>query len=394
MKIDLEQIIKLDKKYIINTYKRYPVCFVKGIGNYLFDINNKKYLDFFCGISTTNIGHCNKDVILAIVKQTKKLGHTSNLFYTLPMLSLAEKLSKISLGGKIFFANSGAEANECACKLARKYGNKLGKNEIITFSNSFHGRTLAMLSATGQQKYLDGFEPKMPGFVLAKFNDIESFKNAVNQNTCAVLVEPVQGEGGVNPLDEKFIGEVSEICKNQKILLMFDEVQTGFGRCGKMFGYQNYNLSPDVITLGKSLGGGLALGAIVCRPELSDILDIGSHGATFGGNPIICSASLATIKVIENKHLLKNTIKSGKYLGEKLANLKTRYSFIKDTRGIGLMWGIELEFPGREIVEKCLEKGLVINCTADKVLRLLPPLTISKKEIDLAINILDSVLKN
>lgn len=385
-----------DKKYIMPTYKRKDVVFVSGKGNYLYGHAGKKYLDFFTGISVCNLGHCHPKIIKVVKNQLNKLFHVSNHYYTLPQVQLAELLVKRSYGinsnARVFFSNSGAEANECAIKLARKYGREK-KYEIIVFNNSFHGRTLATLTATGQKKFHKGFLPLIPGFKYAKFNNIDSVRKLINNKTCAVLIEPIQGEGGVYPATKKFLAELRKLCNKHKLLLMFDEIQCGMGRTGKLFAYQYYGVQPDIITLAKSISNGLPLSVTIVSGKHNDIFNYGDHGSTFGGNIISCSAAIEVLKIIDNK-LLDKVTKSGKYFIKRLNYLKSKYSFIKEVRGTGLMLGIELDIPGDAIVKKCLEKGLVINCTQEKTIRFLPPFTINRKDIDSAINTLDKIFKN
>jgi len=366
--------------------------FVKGNGKYLYDDKGNKYLDFFSGLSVSNLGYQDKNLFNALIKQTKLLWHCSNLFYSLPQQKLAELLVKKTFPGKVFFSNSGAEANECAIKLVRKYGSKTNRYEIITFENSFHGRTIATLSATGQKKVQKGFEPLLQGFKYAKFNDINSVKKLINKNTVAIMIEPVQGEGGVIPAEQKFLKELRELCNKKNLVLIFDEIQTGFGRTGEFFAYQYYKVKPDIITLAKSIANGIPLGATVVDKKYSDVFDYGDHGSTFGGNLLACSVAVEVIKKIDEK-LLAHVKEVGKYFYDKLLELKNKYKFVKSVRGVGLMLGIELDFPCRNVVEKCLQNGLIINVTQEKVLRFLPPLIIEKSDVDKAIKILDNIFK-
>jgi predicted acetylornithine/succinylornithine family transaminase len=384
------QIIEEEKKFMVPVYKRIPVCLIKGAGIKVWDINGKEYLDFF-GQGVNGIGHCHPELVKAICEQANKLIHFSNLYYTTPQVELAKKLAQISFGGKVFFANSGAEVNEAAIKLARIYGK--GKYEIITMTNSFHGRTLATLSATGQEKIHKGFEPLVDGFKYIPFNDLEEVEKAITKSTCAIMVEPIQGEGGVNVANLKYLKGLRALCDEHKILLILDEVQTGIGRTGKMFGYEHYEVIPDIMTLAKWLGSGLPIGAMIAKPELADLLGAGTHASTFGGNPLACAGTLAVIDVIIEENLVENANKTGDYLINKLYKLKDKYRFIKDVRGKGLMVGMELDIPGAGIVDTCLKQGLIINCTVEKVLRFLPPLTVTKQDVDKAVEILDTVLQ-
>lgn len=389
----LEEIFQIYKENIMPTYNKVPLVFVKGKGSRLWDINGKVYLDFFPGWGVGSLGHCHPKVMQGIRDQVGKLIFVPNNYYHPFQAKLAKELIYWSFPGKVFFANSGAEANEGAIKLARKFGASSGKYEVITFENAFHGRTLATLAATGQKKYQDGFCPMPEGFKQIKFNDINVFKQALTDKTVAVLIELVQGEGGINIADKDFVLELRKICDEKKILLIADEVQTGIGRTGKMFAYQNYGITPDVMTLAKALAGGLPMGAIIAKKEFSDLLTPGMHASTFGGGPVICKAALGVFRAIQKEKLLKNCQNMGEYLSQKLDLLKTTYPIIKDVRGIGLMFGIELNVDAKLIPQKCAERGLLINCTHDKVLRLMPALNITRNDIDKAIKILDEVLK-
>ena len=389
----LEEIFQIYKENIMPTYNKVPLVFVKGKGSRLWDITGKVYLDFFPGWGVGSLGHCHPKVMQGIRDQVGKLIFIPNNYYHPFQAKLAKELIYWSFPGKVFFANSGAEANEGAIKLARKFGAPVGKYEIITFENAFHGRTLATLAATGQKKYQDGFCPMPEGFKQVKFNDINAFKQALTDKTAAVLLELIQGEGGINIADKDFVLELRKICDEKKILLIIDEVQTGIGRTGKMFGYQNYGITPDVVTLAKALGGGLPIGVMIVRKEFSDLITPGMHASTFGGGPVICKAALGVLRAIQKEKLLKNCQIMGEYLAQKLKLLKTTYPIIKDVRGIGLMFGIELNIDAKLIPQKCADKGLLINCTHDRVLRLMPAINISKNEIDKAVKILGEVLK-
>jgi len=387
------EIFQVYKDNIMPTYNKVPLIFVKGKGSRLWDINSKVYLDFFPGWGVGNLGHCHPKVMQGLRDQVSKLIFIPNNYYHPFQAKLAKELIYLSFPGKVFFANSGAEANEGAIKLARKFGSSAGKYEIITFENAFHGRTLATLAATGQKKYQNGFCPMPEGFIQVKFNDIAAVKQAITDKTIAVMLELIQGEGGVNIAEHDFVLALRKLCDEKKLLLIIDEVQTGIGRTGKMFCYQNYGITPDVMTLAKSLGGGLPIGVMIAKKEFSDLLTPGMHASTFGGGPVICKASLGVFRAIQQEKLLKNCQNMGEYLLEKLNLLKTAYPVIKDIRSMGLMFGVELNIEGKQIVEKCVEQGLLINCTHDKVLRLMPALNIKKNEIDKGIKILEEVLK-
>jgi len=388
----LQEVFDSYKENIMPTYTKFPLIFVKGKGSRLWDIQNKVYLDFFPGWGVGNLGHCHPKVMSAVRDQISKLIFIPNNYYHIPQAKLAKEIVFWSHPAKVFFCNSGAEANEAAIKFSRKFGQ--GRYEIIAFENSFHGRTLAALAATGQKKYQEGFSPLPEGFKIVKFNDIEAVKSAITDKTVALMLELIQGEGGINVAEKDFVSGLREICNEKNLLLIIDEVQTGIGRTGKMFCYQHYGVTPDIMTLAKALGGGLPIGVMVVKKEIADTLGPGMHASTFGGGPVICKAALAVFKAIQKEKLLANAQKMSEYLFLKLNDLKNKYTIIKEVRGKGLMAGVELSVEGKIIVEKCIEKGLLINCTHDKVLRLMPALNISKKEIDKAISILDEVLKS
>ncbi len=388
----LQEVFESYKDNIMPTYTKVPLVFVKGKGSKLYDIHNKQYLDFFPGWGVCNLGHCHPKIMSAVRDQVAKLIFIPNNYYHIPQAKLAKELIYWTYPGKVFFCNSGAEANEAAIKLTRKFGE--GRYEIITFENSFHGRTLATLSATGQKKYQSGFEPLVEGFKTVKFNDLEAVKNAISGKTAAIMLELIQGEGGINVADKDFVLALRNICDEKKLLLIIDEVQTGIGRTGKLFAYQNYGITPDIITLAKALGGGLPIGCMIVRKEIADTLTAGMHASTFGGGPVVAKTALAVLRAVHKEKMLHNAKKMGEYLLLLLCALKDRYEIIKDVRGQGLMLGVELNISGKGIVDKCIEKGLLINCTHDKVLRLMPALNITKKEIDRAIRILDEALKD
>ena len=385
------EIQKLSKRHIINTYGERSIALVKGKGMYVWDADGKKYLDFLAGIAVNALGHCHPEIVEAVKKQVSTLIHVSNFYHIKQQAELAELLIKHSFEGKCFFCNSGAEANEAAVKLARK-STEQEKFEIITMTGSFHGRTLATVTATDNTKYQKGIGPLPDGFKQAVFNDIGSVKKCISDRTCAIMIEPVQGEGGIHIAKKEFIIELRKLCNSEKILLIFDEVQCGLGRAGKLFAYERYNVEPDMITLAKSLGGGLPIGALIAKDKTSSGFGPGDHGTTFGGNPLCCAAALTTLKIILRDNLSQHALEMGDYFKNKLKALKKEYCFIKEVRGIGLMIGVELEFECKKIVEKCQKAGLLANCTSGNVLRFLPPLIVSEKEIDKAVNILDKIL--
>lgn len=387
-----DKVVAMYDKYIMNTYKRVPFCLERAKGGKVWSIEGREYLDFFPGWAVSGIGHCHPLVTSAIAKQAKKLIHVSNNYYSQLQGLLAKKIIEESFQGKVFFANSGAEANEGAVKLARLYGHDKGRYEIITMIKSFHGRTLGMISATGQDKVKKGFEPLIEGFVHIPFNDIEALKEAVNERTVAVMFEPIQCEGGINIADKEYMQAVRKFCDEKDIVMILDEVQTGMGRTGAMFCYQLYGIVPDIMTLAKSLGGGVPIGACVAREKFGDVLAPGTHASTFGGSPLVSAAGLAVFEAIKKEKLLQNTKRMGTYLAKKLGGLKKKYHFIKDIRSVGLVIGVELSIKGEDVYKKCLQEGLLINCTQDTVLRIMPPMTVTKSEIDKAVSILDKVL--
>jgi len=378
---------------IMPTYTKTPLIFLKGKGSYLWDVHNRKYLDFFPGWGVGNLGHCHPKVMTAVRDQISKLIFIPNNYYHIPQARLARELNFYSdFPAKIFFCNSGAEANESAIKFARKFGK--GRYQIITFFNSFHGRTLAALAATGQDKYKQGFSPLPEGFSSVAFNNLKAVDSALTDKTAAVMLELIQGEGGINIANREFILGLRKLCDQKKILLIIDEVQTGIGRTGKMFAYQHYGIIPDVVTLAKSLAGGLPIGAMLVKREIADILGPGTHASTFGGGPVICRAALAVLKAIQKEKLLSKVKIAGEYLLTQLNCLKEKYPIIADVRGVGLMIAVELKSDGRQMVEQCLNRGLLINCTHEKVLRLMPVLNVTREEIDQAVSILDEVFKS
>ena len=389
--MNTKEIIDLFDKYVIANYGRLPMAIVKGQNGYVYDAEGNEILDMFPGWAVSGIGHCHPKVVDAIRTQAEILLHIDNTFYIPLQGKLAELLSKRAFGGKCFFCNSGAEANEAAMKLARKH-TAPEKYKFITAEGSFHGRTFAAVTATAQSKYHDGFLPMLPGFEYVPFNDTKALTDAFSDEVAAVMLEPIQGEGGVNISSEEFLSTARQLCDQNEALLILDEVQTGIGRTGKWFGYQHYDIQPDIITMAKTLGGGVAIGAMMAGEKIAKSLTPGSHASTFGGNPLACAAGVAVIEAIEEENLLENAQQLGSYATQKLNELKEKHTIIDHIRGRGLMIGIQLNEPGVEIVDKCLEKGLRINCTHETVLRFMPAMTVKKEQIDSAIQILDSVL--
>jgi acetylornithine/N-succinyldiaminopimelate aminotransferase len=386
-----QETIELFDKYVIANYGRLPRVIVKGEGCYLYDADGNKILDMFPGWAVSGLGHCHPRVVEALRKQAGELLHIDNTFYSEPQGILAKLLSERAFGGKCFFCNSGAEANEAALKLARLHTAQ-EKYKFITAEGSFHGRTFATVTATAQPKYHEGFLPLLPGFIYVPFNDIAALESAFSDEVAAVMVEPIQGEGGINVATAEYLEAIRRLCDENGAIMILDEVQTGIGRTGKWFAYQHFDVEPDIITMAKALGGGVAIGAMMAKEEIAASLVPGKHASTFGGNCLACAAGIAVIKAIEEDNLLENAAELGMYAKEKLEQLKQKHSIIDSVRGIGLMIGVQLTSPGKEIVEKCLEKGLRINCTSGTVLRLMPAMIATKDQIDQAVEILDAVL--
>ena len=388
--------IEKSDKYIMRTYGRFPLVPVRGEGCYLWDADGKKYLDFLAGVAVNNLGHCHPAVTAALAKQAGELIHCSNYYQIPQQIELAELLCGLSFADKAFFCNSGAEANEAAIKLARKYSReKYGADrfEIITALASFHGRTMATVSATGQEKVQKFFDPLLHGFRHVPFNDAASLAAAVSPCTCAVMLEPIQGEGGVVVPDAGYLQAVREICNEHNLILIFDEVQVGMGRTGKMFAHEHFGITPDIMTLAKALAGGAPIGAMLATDELAGAFTPGTHGSTFGGNPLVCAAGIATVRAIMEEGILNRTCEMGEYLVGEFEALQQKFPAIKEVRGIGLMIGVELNIAGADIVKKALERGLLLNCAQEKVLRFVPPLIVGKKEADEMLKIFTGILE-
>ncbi len=383
-----EQIKQLHAQYVMPTYAP-GLALVKGRGAKVWDADGNAYLDFLAGIAVTSVGHCHPKLTRAIKEQAGRLMHVSNLFYNEMQPRLAQALSERSLGGKCFFCNSGAEANEALIKLARLWGHDQGRYEVITMRNAFHGRTLATLTATGQVKVQKGFEPLPVGFVLADFNDLESVRAVVSEKTVAVLVEAVQGEGGVRPADPDFIKGLGALCREKNLLLFFDEVQAGMGRTGHWFGYQQYEVEPDAISLAKGLGGGFPIGAMVTAPKLADVFQPGHHATTFGGTPLACAAALAVMEIMEEEALLENAVRMGEAFMDGLRKVAAKYSFVSEVRGMGLMVGLVLNRPAKGLQDLLQQHGVIALATAETVLRFLPPLNVTTAEVRKAVRALD-----
>jgi acetylornithine aminotransferase len=390
-----EWIAKSDK-VIMKTYGRYPIVPVRGEGCQLWDADGKRYLDFLAGVAVNNLGHCHPRVVKAISEQATTLIHCSNYYQIPQQIELAELLCSHSFADKAFFCNSGAEANEAAIKLARKYSrDRFGaeRYEIITAAESFHGRTMATVSATGQEKVQKFFDPLLHGFRHVPFNDAAALKAAVSQNTCAVMLEPIQGEGGVNIPSPGYFQAVRDICNEHDLIMIFDEVQVGMGRTGSLFAYEHFGVAPDIMTLAKALAGGAPIGTMLAKDEFAAAFTPGTHGSTFGGNPLVCAAAIATIRTMLEEGILNRTEEMGEYLLGELEGLRKRFpALVSDVRGIGLMIGMGLTIPGGDIVKKGHERGLLLNVTHDTVLRFVPPLVVTKAEVDEMIGILGGIL--
>ena len=389
------EIVELAHRNLVDVYGCLPLAFVRGHGAYLYDADGNRYLDFFCGLAVTSLGHGNPRVVRAIKEQAEKLTHVSNVFHTEPTARLAERLANRFGGGKVFLANSGAEANEAAIKLARRWGSNAGagRYEILATLASFHGRTLATLSATGQEKYHQGFQPLMPGFRLVPFDDIAALDRARHDETVAVMVEPIQGEGGVVMPRPDYLKRLREFCDRNKMLLILDEVQVGMGRTGRFFAYEHAGIKPDIVTLAKALGGGLPIGAMIAGPEIASSFTPGSHGSTFGGNPVACAAACAVMDAIDQDGVLENASSVGAYILERLGKFAKSYDRIAEVRGLGMIIGVVLKHDARPIVDACLKERLLVNGTNGNVLRLLPPLNLTREEADSGLDIIERAFK-
>lgn len=390
-----DELMALSDKYIMATYKRFPIVLVKGAGARVWDSNGKEYLDFVAGIAVCSLGHSHPKVAAAIQRQVEILTHVSNLYYIEPQINVARILVENSFADRVFFCNSGAEANEAAIKLARKYAyeNMAGeKYELITMKDSFHGRTLATVTATGQTKFQVGFSPLPEGFKYAPFNDIPALEEAITEHTCGIMLEPIQGEGGVIIPDDEYLRNVRKICDDRGLLMILDEVQVAMGRTGTLFAYEQYNVRPDIVTLAKAVGNGFPVGVMMATNKVASAFQPGNHASTFGGNPLAMAASLATIDTIMNEGVLDNVKRVGSYFMRRLHELKNKCPVIKDIRGRGLIIGLELTVEGANIVKECMERGVLINCTGGNVLRFVPPLIIAEEDVDFAVEILGKVL--
>ncbi len=382
-------------KYLMQTYSRQPISIVRGRGAKVYDLEGREYLDFVGGIAVNVLGHGHPDLVRAIQRQAAQLIHTSNLYYTEPQVKLARLLVDHSFADRVFFCNSGAEANEAAIKLARRYGHErygAKRFEVITMKNSFHGRTLGMLTATGQDKVQKGFEPLMPGFAYAPFNDFSALESMVTEQTAAIMLEPIQAEGGVYVATRDYLKSLRELCTQKDILLIFDEIQTGIGRTGTFFAYEQLGVKPDIMTLAKGLAGGVPIGACLATESAAAAFSPGAHASTFGGNPLACAAALAVCRLLLDGRVLDHGKSMGEYLAKGLTDCKDRYRIVKDVRGLGLLQGMELEADARAVVADALARGVLINAATERVLRFVPPLIITQREIDKLLDLLSMLL--
>jgi acetylornithine/N-succinyldiaminopimelate aminotransferase len=384
-------------KYMFQTYSRFPITLVRGEGCRVWDETGKEYLDFVGGIAVCALGHSSPLVTNVLEQQSKTLVHVSNLYYTLPQIKLARLLVENSFADRVFFCNSGAEANEAAIKLARRFFTEKSdghRHMIISMENSFHGRTIATLSATGQKNIREGYDPLLGGFKFVPFNDLSSLEKAADDKVCAVIIEPVQGEGGVVCAQPDYLQGVRKICDERGLLLIFDEVQSGMGRTGRLFAHEHFGVKPHIMTLAKALGNGLPIGAMLSTEELGNTFRPGSHATTFGGTPLVTAVAEAVLRSLLEDGWINNSRDMGRYFKERLEGLQDKYSFIKEVRGLGLIIGMELDREGAPVVNACIEKGFLINCTQEKVLRFIPPLIVGREEIDLLVEALDDILGN
>jgi predicted acetylornithine/succinylornithine family transaminase len=391
-----EKWIEKGNKYLANTYTRFPIVATKGEGCWLFDTDGRRYLDFLSGIAVCNLGHAPKSVVESLTHQAERLFHVSNLFHIEQQIRAAELLVENSFGDKVFFCNSGAEANEAAFKLARRYSWKKygeGRNEIIAMENSFHGRTMATLSATGQGKFHVGFAPLLEGYTFVPFNDGAALEKAVSEKTCAIVMELIQSEGGVNVANKEYVKRIRRLAEERDVLLILDEVQTAMGRTGTLFGYEQFGIEPDIVSLAKALGSGFPVGAIIAKEQVAAAFEPGTHASTFGGNALASAAVVATVNTILGEGVLANCQKMGKYLFDGLMALKRKFPLIVDVRGMGLLLGVEVSSEGDPVVKEFLKEGVILYATKGNVLRLLPPLIIGKEEIDIFLDIATQVFE-
>ncbi len=381
---------ELDTKYYLQTFKRFPLTLSRGSGAHVWDVEGNEYIDMMGGIAVNGVGHCHPKVVRAIQQQAEKLIHISNFYLSEPQVALSAKLIQLSVLDRVFFANSGAESVEGALKIARKYAHSKGKGgDILSFENSFHGRTLATI-ATGKKQMQKGFGPMPEGFTQVPFNDIDAVRKAAGKNTAAIIIEPIQGEGGINVAGKDFMKDLRVFCSEQDIVLIFDEIQCGMGRTGRMFAKEHYGVEPDIITLAKALGGGVPIGAVLSNEKVSSAIEFGDHGTTYGGNPLVCAASLATIEVMEEENLLQQATEKGEWIRMQIEEMN--HKAVKEIRGMGLMIGVEFDFETKTLVQKMMEKGVLANATAANVLRLVPPLNIPYEDLEKVMDVLKTSL--
>ncbi len=381
---------ELDTKYYLQTFKRFPLTLSRGSGAHVWDVEGNEYIDMMGGIAVNGVGHCHPKVVRAIQQQAEKLIHISNFYLSEPQVALSAKLIQLSVLDRVFFANSGAESVEGALKIARKYAHSKGKGgDILSFENSFHGRTLATI-ATGKKQMQKGFGPMPEGFTQVPFNDIDAVRKAAGKNTAAIIIEPIQGEGGINVAGKDFMKDLRAFCSEQDIVLIFDEIQCGMGRTGRMFAKEHYGVEPDIITLAKALGGGVPIGAVLSNEKVSSAIEFGDHGTTYGGNPLVCAASLATIEVMEEENLLQQATEKGEWIRMQIEEMN--HKAVKEIRGMGLMIGVEFDFETKTLVQKMMEKGVLANATAANVLRLVPPLNIPYEDLEKVMDVLKTSL--
>ena len=389
-----EELKESADQYLMGTYARQPISIVRGRGTKVYDLEGREYVDFVGGIAVNLLGHAHPDLVLAVQKQAAQLIHTSNLYYTEPQVRLAQMLVDHSFADQVFFCNSGAEANEAAIKLVRRYSHDkygAGRFEIITMKQSFHGRTMATLTATGQEKVQKGYEPLVPGFSYVTFNHLAELQHALTDKTAAIMLEPIQGEGGVHVVSREYLKAVRELCTQRDILLIFDEVQTGMGRTGTLFAYEQLNVQPDIMTLAKGLGGGVPIGACLATAPVAKAFGPGSHASTFGGNPLACAAALAVFRVLLDGRVLDQARRMGEYLSKGLSECKDRHHLVRDVRGLGLLQGMEVEMDAKTVVADCLKRGFLVNAVGEHVLRFIPPLIITQPEVDRLLEVLSHI---
>jgi len=393
---ETEELTARADRYLANTYARFPVVLERGEGCRVWDVEGKEYLDFVAGIAVCALGHCHPAVVQAVQAQAAKLLHVSNLYYIEPQIRLAELLCEHTFADRVFFCNSGAEANEAAIKLVRKYAKEHRspeRTEIITMEGGFHGRTVATITATAQAKYQMGFEPLLPGFRYVPFDDLAAVERAVGPRTAAILVEPIQGEGGIRVPTEGYLQGLRKLCDDTGPLLIFDEVQTGIGRTGRLFAYEHWGVEPDIMALAKALGGGLPIGAMLAKEEVAASFTPGTHAATFGGNPLVTAAAFATLKTVLEEDLSARSAEMGGHLLHELQTLQAAHRAVKVVRGKGLLIGVELDREVRPVLTRCLDQGLLLSSAGEKVIRFAPPLTVSAQEVSQAVGVFDTVLR-